>query len=157
MSHKDWFIVLHNVSSAGKCVDFVKVAISLGYRNIVISKATGGAATGGVPSAQKYVAQKGGNLFYLSGLEDLKEIFNIEEIILIAPPGYGKEKLNKKLIEELKSADNVKRAIVFGGNDPGLSRKELEMGRSVQLELTEDPGTIGTAAIVLNMLNTMTE
>ncbi len=154
MSYDDLFVVLHNVSSAGKCLDFVKIALSLGFKNVVISKATGGAATGGVPSAQKYVTQKNGNLFYLSGLEDVKEVLKIEELILVAPPGYGKEKVSNEMFETVKGK---RVAIIFGGNDPGLSRRELEMGRSVQLNLREDPGTIGTVAILLYMLNSLTE
>ncbi len=140
------FVILHNVSSSSKCIDFARIALALGFQNIVITKASGSAATGGVPSAQKLIAQKGGNLFYLQSLEDVKELFELSELFVIAPPGYGEETLTEELAKEIAS---VKAGIVIGGSDPGLSRKDLETGRAVQLDLKTDPGTIGTTALVL--------
>ena len=145
-------VVLHNVSSSSKCVDFARICVAMGFKNVVITKATGGAATGGVPGAQKLVAQKGGNLFYLQSLEDVKEVFEIDELYVMAPPSYGEHVFTDELANEVLGK---RTAIVFGGNDPGLSRKDLEAGKSVHLDLPEDPGTIGTLAITLYKLGTI--
>lgn len=141
-------VVLHNVSSANRCTEFVRIAMGMGFKTIIISDPQGSAAQRGIPSAQKYAYKGKANFMALNGLEDIKELFNPEEFIVIAPPPYGKETLDRAFVESLKDKKYV---LVFGGNDPGLSRKDLDSGRSVQLAMP-DIGSIGTVAITLALV-----
>lgn len=138
-------VVMHNVSSSSRCTEFVRIAAGLGFRTMVISQAQGSAAQKGVPSAQKLAFKERANFLILYSLQDVVDLFSPEEVILVAPPPYGKETLDRDLVESLK---DKKAMIVFGGSDPGLSRKDLDMGRSVQLPVG-DIGSIGTLAIGL--------
>ncbi|RMG31180.1 MAG: hypothetical protein D6732_14960 [Methanobacteriota archaeon] len=141
-------VVMHNISSSSRCTEFVRIASGLGYKTMVISQAQGSAAQKGVPAAQKLAFKERANFLVLYSLQDVVDLFSPEEVILVAPPPYGKEKLDKNLAEQIKGR---KYAIVFGGSDPGLSRKDLDMGRSVQLPVG-DIGSIGTLSIGLAIL-----
>jgi SpoU rRNA methylase family enzyme len=141
-------VVMHNVSSANRCSEFVRIAVGLGYKTLIITNAQGSAAQRGIPTAQKLAYSSNANFMALADLNDVKDLFNPEELIVVAPAPYGKEEFNETLVDELESKKYV---IVFGGNDPGLSRKDLDQGRSVQLKVG-DIGSIGTVAIVLAKL-----
>ncbi len=141
-------VVMHNISSSSRCTEFVRIATGLGFKTMIISQAQGSAAQKGVPSAQKLAFKERANFLVLYSLQDVIDLFSPEEVILVAPPPYGKEKLDKAFAEEMKGKKYV---IVFGGSDPGLSRKDLDMGRSVQIPVG-DIGSIGTLSIGLAIL-----
>ncbi len=112
---------------------------------MVLSQAQGSAAQKGIPAAQKYAYKEKANFLALYSIQDVVDLFSPEELILVAPQPYGKVTLDEEFIQNLS---NKKYAIVFGGNDPGLTRKELDMGTSVQLPIP-DIGSIGTLAVTL--------
>ncbi len=145
MDNKWPIVVMHNVNSSNRCTEFVRIAIGLGYRTIVISQAQGSAAQKGIPNAQKLAYRAGVNFLFLNGLQDIVDLFSPEALVLVAPPPYGDKQLDEEFVESLKGK---KVAIVFGGSDPGLSRKDLDMGETVQLPVG-DIGSIGTIAIGL--------
>lgn len=140
--------VLHNVSSVTRCTDFVKVVRGLGFRNIVISRPQSAAAQSGVPSAQKHAIQDSLNFFVLHDLKDVLDVFSPDEIYVFAPRPYGKERFDPE--EAAEYVRNGKKTLfIFGGSDPGLSRKELDVGKSVHIHVPKDPGSTGTVAIAL--------
>ena len=51
------------------------------------------------------------------------------------------------MVKKLK--DHKKILLIFGGSDPGLSKRDLELGIDTYLPVPADIGTIGTAAIIL--------
>lgn len=144
-------ILFHNINAANKCGEFVRIATGLGFKTLIISNAQGSAAQRGIPAAQKLAYKEGANFMALANVQDAIELFSPEEVIVVAPPPYGKEMLDADFVD---SIEGKKTLIVFGGSDPGLSRKDLDMGRSVQIK-AGDIGSIGTLAIGLALLKKM--
>ncbi len=141
-------IVLHNVNASSKCTEFVRIGSAFGFRTLIITQAQGSAAQNGIPSAQKLALKNKLNFLALYSVEDVIELFNPEQVVLIAPPPFGKENLSQGVIDEIKAQKTV---VVFGGNDPGLSRKDLDLGRTVQLSVG-DIGSIATLSLTLALL-----
>ena len=140
-------VALHNVSSASRCTEFVTIALGLRYRTIIITNAQGSAAHRGIPLAHKLTYKAKANFMAFETIQDVKELFKPDELVIVAPKPYGKEKLNKSLAKELAEKDYI---LICGGNDSGLSRRDIDMGRSVQLEVG-DVGSIGLATLAMAM------
>ncbi|MHA2251546.1 MAG: RecB-family nuclease [Candidatus Kariarchaeaceae archaeon] len=142
-------IVFHNVTSANRCSEFVKIAAGMGFKTLVITQAQGSAAQRGLPAAQKLAFKHEINFMSLYELNDLTELFNPDELVLIVPPPYGKTNLDSDFVKTLEG----KRWIaVFGGNDPGLSRKDIEKGDSIVQLPAGDLGSVGTLVLGLALL-----
>lgn len=142
-------IVFHNVASANRCSEFVRIAAGMGYKSLVITQAQGSAAQRGLPAAQKIALKHNINFMSLYDLTDVSELFQPEEIIVVAPPPYGKMNLDTNFVKNLQG----KRWIaIFGGSDPGLSRKDLEKGNSVVQIPAGDLGSIGMLTLGLALL-----
>jgi len=145
-------VVLHNVYSVQKVVELAKVVYGLGFNTLVVSKAHGAAAQSGVPEAQKLALKKSKNFFFVSDLADVIEIFNPALLLLFVPKEYAQNKFDAvQVAGSLKRGDIV--ALIFGGADPGLSKRELELGVATYIEgVGEDIGSTGLAAIALYLL-----
>ncbi len=142
------FVAIHNVTGIQKIKEYTHVLMGFKIKTVIISRAVGSAAMSGVPQAQKMVFKKGGNLLYVEDIPDIIELLNPDEIYVIAPQPYAKNKFNpENIVEKLKSRKKV--LLIFGGSDPGLSKRELQFGIDSYLEVPADIGTIGTAAIIL--------
>ena len=142
-------IVFHNVNSSKDCTEFVKIAYGMGYKTMIITNAQGSAAQRGLPSAQKLAIKHNPNFMALSSIDDIKELFQPDEIIVVAPPPYGKENIDREFVSSLKDKRWV---AVFGGSDPGLSRKELEQGDRIAQVPAGDIGSIGMLTLGLALL-----
>ncbi|MCY3411128.1 MAG: hypothetical protein INQ03_05755 [Candidatus Heimdallarchaeota archaeon] len=142
-------IVFHNVSSSSRCTEFVKIAAGMGYKTVIITNAQGSAAHRGLPAAQKLAIQHDIRFMALSDINDIVELFQPDEILMVAPPPYGKENLTNDLLESLKGKRWV---AVFGANDPGLSRKDLSKASKVIQVPAGDLGSIGTLTLGLAIL-----
>ncbi len=139
--------VLHNVNSPNRLTEFVSVCVSLGFKTIIISKPTGAAAQVGVPEAFKFAVKTGARLIIVPDLKDIKELFQ-GEFFLFTSSESSNVKFNP---EELKNIEgNV--FLVFGGMEPGLTRRELEFGKSVHIGTPSIMSVIGIASIVLYLL-----
>ena len=145
-------VVLHNVYSVQRVVELAKVVYGLGFNTLIVSRAHGAAAQSGVPEAQKIALRKSKNFFYVSDLADVIEIFNPALLLLFVPKDYAEEKFDVvRVVSLLRKGEVI--ALVFGGAEPGLSKKELEMGKPTYIEgVEEDIGSTGLAAIALYML-----
>lgn len=147
------FVAIHNVTGIQKIKEYTHILLGFQIKNIIISKAVGSAAMSGVPQAHKLVFKKGGNLLYVEDIPDCIELLNPDKIYIFAPYPYSKNKFNlDQVVQELKNKTRV--LFIFGGSDPGLSKRELEFGIDSYLELPADIGTIGTAAIILYQIHT---
>ncbi|MHC1628458.1 MAG: RecB-family nuclease [Candidatus Nezhaarchaeales archaeon] len=143
--------VLHNVFSVEIVRQFAKVSYGLGFKTIVISKPSGAAAQAGVPEAQKLALKKGKVLVVLSGIEDVIELFKPSLTLLITPKKYAKEEFDvERVINEVKKGGVV---VVFGGSEPGLSAREIEMGIPMHIGIEDDLGPLGFASIVLHSIS----
>ncbi|RLF04152.1 MAG: recombinase RecB [Thermoprotei archaeon] len=143
--------VLHNVFSVEIVRQFAKVSYGLGFKTIVISKPSGAAAQAGVPEAQKLALKKGKVLIVLSGIEDVIELFKPSLTLLITPKKYAKEEFDvERVINEVKKGSVI---VVFGGSEPGLSAREIEMGVPIHIGVEDDLGPLGFASIVLHSIS----
>ncbi|MFX1297700.1 MAG: RecB-family nuclease [Promethearchaeota archaeon] len=142
------FVAIHNVTGIQKIKEYTQVLLGFQIKTVIISKAVGSAAMSGVPQAQKLIFKKGGNLLYVEDIPDMIEMLKPDEIYVIAPQPYAKKKFNSEIITQ-KLKDGKKILLIFGGSDPGLSKRELEFGIDIYLEVPADIGTIGTTAIIL--------
>ena len=142
------FVAIHNVTGIQKIKEYTQILLGFQIKTVIISKAVGSAAMSGVPQAQKLVFKKGGNLLYVEDIPDIIELLNPDVMYVVAPQPYAKHKFNpEEFAQKLKEKNKI--LLIFGGSDPGLSKRELEFGIDTYLEIPADIGTIGTAAIIL--------
>ncbi|RLE99487.1 MAG: recombinase RecB [Thermoprotei archaeon] len=140
--------VLHNVFSPQKVLEAARIAYGLGYRMFVVTKASGSAAQAGVPEAQKLAIKLGRSFACLPDLPDALEVLKPARVLLVVPKKFGRE----PLLREAMCAEG-RLLVVFGGADPGLSRRELEVGMPVFIDGVEgDIGSLGLVAIALYLL-----
>ena len=144
-------VQLHNFSSINHCREFVKIALGLGAKDIILSKATGTAATTGVPMAQKLVHSQQANLLYLQGIEDSIELVNPDEIYLFIKRPFSKDIFDSSAImQSYKSGKSI--LLIFGGSEPGLTKQELEKGKAVYFEKLNELGCLGEITLALYLL-----
>jgi len=139
--------VLHNVTSPHRVVEFVTLAASLGFKNIVISKPSGSAAQMGVPQAFKAAIQLKANLIVLSDLSEIKELLAIERMYFVLSPRYAEKKLVE---EEFPPSKDI--AVIFGGMEPGITVREAEMGIKTHVGVPATIGPVALAAITLYLI-----
>jgi len=139
-------IVFHNVVSPKGCTDFVKIASGMGFKTLIVTHAQGSAAQRGLPAAQKLSLKNDVNFMSLLDIDDVKELFQPEMVIVVAPAPYGKQNLTEDFLDKIREKRYV---IVFGGNDPGLSRKDLEKGEEIVQIPAGDLGSIGILTLGL--------
>jgi len=144
-------VALHNVHSVQRVIEMAKICYGLGISTLVISKAVGTAAQTGVPEAQKIAMRMGKKLIFVPDIQDVIDLLKPDEILLFAPKPYGREPFNPKEVAE-KALMGQLMLLVFGGLEPGLSSRELSLGRAVYVETQSPIGSIGTAAIALYLV-----
>lgn len=150
-SKVDVIPLLHNVYSQQRVIEVAKVAYGLGYRVFVVTKASGSAAQVGIPEAQKLALKLDRALIYLPDLPDAIELLKPEKVFLVLTRKYAPTPIS----EAVKDVSG-KMLVVFGGAEPGLSKKELELGVAVHPDgIVEDVGSTGLAAISLYLLRTL--
>jgi len=142
--------VIHNVFSVEVVKQFAKICYGLGFKTVVVSKPSGAAAQAGVPEAQKLALKKGKALVVLSELEDVVEVIRPSLLIFVTPKKYAKESFDAERV--ISEAQKGVVAIVFGGSEPGVSAKELELGVPMHIGVEDDLGPLGFAAIVLHAI-----
>ncbi|MCE4628340.1 MAG: RecB-family nuclease [Desulfurococcales archaeon] len=128
--------VLHNVSSVQRVVDAARIAYSLGYETLVITKPYGGAAQSGVPEAMRIALRQGKRLVVLPDLGDAVELLRPDDVILVTRD-YAEESLDPLSPPPLKGLT----LLVVSGGEPEFSAQEARLGRRVYLEGA--PGKIG--------------
>jgi len=142
------FVVLHNVHSIQRVKDMAKLVIGFGLKSLIISKAEGAAAVSGIPEAQKIMYKQKKSLLCFPDLPDVIELLKPDEIYVFVPPRFAKDTYDPtKIANKLKEEGKI--LFVFGGSEPGLSKKEMDLGKTVSLDTVEDIGPIGLAAVVL--------
>lgn len=142
------FVVIHNVHSTQRIKDMARLAIGFGLKSLIVSKAEGAAAISGIPEAQKIMYKEKRSLLCFPDLPDVIELMKPDKICVFVPQRFAKERYNPcEIAEQLKEGKKI--LFVFGGSEPGLSKREMDLGRTMSLDVIDDVGPIGTAAIVL--------
>lgn len=149
-------VQLHNFSSINLCREFTKIALGLGARDIIFSKAAGTAATTGVPMAQKQAFEKKANVLYLQEINDTIELVEPDEVYLFIKKPFSKEDFNANgIVESYNSGKSI--LLVFGGASPGLTKKELELGKPVYFNKVNELGCLGEVTLALYLLRNVIE
>jgi SpoU rRNA methylase family enzyme len=151
MSDGKLIVQLHNFSSINLCKEFTKIALGLGARDIIFSKAVGTAATTGVPIAQKMAHSNQANVLYLQEIKDAIELCSPDEIFLFIKNPFAKENFDPVSIAKSYMAGKTV-LLVFGGLDPGLTKQELDLGKPVYFGEMNEIGCLGEIAITLYLL-----
>lgn len=150
------FVVLHNVHSIQRVKDMAKLAIGYGLKSLIVSKAEGAAAVSGIPEAQKIMYKEKKSLLCFPDVSDAIELLRPEEVYVFVPPRFAKDTYNPiEIANKLKEGKKI--LFVFGGSEPGLSKKEMDLGKTVSLDIVGDIGPIGVAAVVLYQLKKLLE
>ena len=149
-------VQLHNFSSVNLCREFTKIALGLGAKNIIFSKAAGAGATTGVPIAQKMAHSKQANVLYLQDLPDTIELVAPDQIYLFIKRPFSKEIFKPEVISKVYSEGKTV-LLVFGGAEPGLSKKELDMGNPVYFDKLNEIGCLGELSLSLYLIRQLLE
>ncbi len=148
---KKLIVVVHNVHAVSRVTEAAKVVYGMGFENFVVSKAIGAAAQSGVPEVHKLAYKLGKSFLFVADIQDILELIKPSRVYIITPPSYAKELFNpSEVAEALLRGETV--AIVVGGSEPGLTKRELELGKVVTLDTSGDIGTIGYIATVLYLI-----
>jgi len=138
--------VLHNVSSVQRVTDFARLAYSLGYEAVVVTKAYGGAAQAGVPEAMRIALREGKSLIVLPDLADAVELLSPASVVLVTHD-YAEERVEPASLPSLVGDSAL---IVFSGADPDFSAGELKLAtRRVYFEGVSRLGAVAEAALAL--------
>ncbi len=139
--------VLHNVSSVQRVVDMARLAYSLGFEVLVVTKAYGGAAQAGVPEAMRLALRENKTLIVLPDLGDAIELLKPETVILVTHD-YAEERIPPSEIAGLASGTTI---IAFSGADPDFSPQELRLAtrRLYPAGTQARLGSVAEASIIL--------
>ena len=144
-------VQLHNFSSINLCREFTKIALGLGARDIIFSKAAGTAATTGIPIAQKMAHSNQANVLYLQEIKDSIDLCSPDEIYLFIKRPFSKETFDPvSIAESYLSGKTV--LLVFGGAEPGLTKQELDLGKPIYFDKMNEIGCLGEITIALYLL-----
>lgn len=144
------YVVLHNIHSVIRLVEAARIVYGLGVKNFVVTRAIGAAAQEGIPEVYKIALKYERNLIFLKDLDDLVEALSPNRIYLFAPPQHAKRPYDPDEIISLLSKGKV--AIIFGGAEPGLTKRDLEKGIPVYLDIPGNIGTLGEITLALYKL-----
>ena len=156
MTNGKIIVQLHNFSGINTCREFVKIALGLGAREIVFSKAAGTGATTGVPIAQKLAHAKKANVLYLQEIEDAIELIAPDHVYLFIKRPFSKEIFNPEtVIDNYKEGKTI--LLIFGGAEPGITKRELEYGTPVYFDKVKELGCLGEVTLSLYQLRNLLE
>ncbi|WFO75602.1 recombinase RecB [Desulfurococcaceae archaeon MEX13E-LK6-19] len=118
------FVILYNVSSVHKVIEFVKTAYAFDDNVIpVIVKPIGAAAQIGVPEVNKLSYKLNKPLIVLPELKDIIDVLGIKDNYMVTSRG------NEMLIDEIFNT-NGDVAITINGGDTDFTKQELEYGKA---------------------------
>ncbi len=147
--NKNLIVVLHNIFKTSRSIEFMKLCATFGVQTVILSKVNGSAAITAVPEAQKEAIRAGINMFFLPDLPDVIELFRPDKIYIAIEKEFAEREFNaEEIMNYLEEGKKI--LLIFGGHDPGLTRKDLELGETVHppgLEQAID--TIPLATIIL--------
>ncbi len=149
---QDIFLALHGPHSRSIVVQFVQTALGYGYKNIIISKASGSAATAGIPEASKIAFPQSATLLIVGNISDAINLVDPKHVYLIVSRRYSTEKLDFDSVRSHVGQEN-KILFVFGGSSPGLSRRDMDLGKACHITwANEEIAPIAYLGIILDRL-----
>lgn len=135
-------IVLHNVSSTQRIIDFAKLAFNLNINYFIITKVGGVGAQAGIPEVSKLAYKNNKPFIVLPDLKDAIELFRPDTVYLFTQS--AEKSFNKDLLK-----DKNRVMMVFSGNESGFNKLELNLGEPVKLEgINSEISSVALAAII---------
>ncbi|MGC9134105.1 RecB-family nuclease [Caldisphaera sp.] len=136
--------VIHNISSVQKLIDMARLSFGFGYKNIIITKAYGGAAQNGVAEVFKISLKENKGVVVLPDLKDVIDLYNPKKVILI-----DKEN-SKDEIDIVNPPVNNDLMLVFNGSDSSFSPSEISLGEPYYIKGVKGKiGSVAEAALLL--------
>ena len=145
------FVILYNVSSVHKVVEFVKTAYAFDNIIPVIIKPIGAAAQIGIPEVNKLSYKLNKPLIILPELKDVIDVLGVKDNYMITSRG------NEISIDEIFDV-NGDVAITINGGDTDFTKQELEYGKAaIFKEIPLGLPSTALLAIILYKLKTIKE
>ncbi|AWR99463.1 RecB-family nuclease [Metallosphaera hakonensis] len=137
----DISVVLHNVTSSQRLVDFAKLVFGLNVKRFVVTKVSGTAAQAGIPDVGRLALKNNKSLIVLPDLKDAVELLAPKKVYLFSPFAQV----------EIESSDiQGESMIVFAGIENGFTKIEQSLGDHVTLKsMKVDAGPVAYASAVL--------
>ena len=132
-------IVYHNVHSQVKLEEFAKVALAFQPKVLVISRAIGTAAQGGIPSVSRLAFEKKSKLLIVKEIEEAIELLRPNNIFIFS------DEAEEEFSGEISEND----MLIFFGAFP--IEKEKTLGKLVKIS-PEGISEIGKLAIALERI-----
>ena len=130
-------VVVHNISSVHRVVEFARLVTGLGLRYIVYTKVTGAAAQQGIPEAFRIAVKQGATLLVLSDLPDVFDLIRPDKAyFLITETVQGREiaKLTDIVSEISRLVEEGRKvALIVNGSDLPFTPRELQSGVPVKV------------------------
>ncbi len=149
-------VVVHNVSSVHRVVEFTKLVSGLGFKYQVYTKVIGAAAQQGIPEAFKIAMKRGTTITVLPDLSDMFDLVRPERAyFLVTEPVQGRETVRLgDAVEEIKSLaeQGRKLAVVVNGSDLPFTPREIGSGLPVKVMSSSIPSTALLAVTLYELL-----
>ncbi|ABP96419.1 MULTISPECIES: RecB-family nuclease [Metallosphaera] len=134
-------VVLHNVTSSQRLVDFAKLVFGLDVKRLVLTKVGGTAAQAGIPDVGRLALKTGKSLIILPDLKDAIELLGSRRVYLLSP-------LADREVDQLDLTQDS--LLVFSGIENGFTKIEQSLGEYITLRsMKVDTGPIPYASAVL--------
>lgn len=138
------YVVIHNVISVQRLIEFAKVVYSLTDNGILVATKVGGtAAQAGIPEVNKMAYKLGKGIIILPDLKDAVELIRPEKVYLVTP-GSGQKVNYSELFK------NIPTMLVFHGLDEKFSKVDTSFGEEISMDIAVgDIGAPQLAAVLL--------
>jgi len=137
------FLVLHNVSSTQRIIDFAKLAFNMNINYFIITKVGGVGAQAGIPEVSKLAYKNNKPFIVLPDLKDAIELFKPDGVFIFTQT--AEKTFSKDLIK-----DKNRVMLVFSGSEAGFNKLELNLGEPVKIEgLNNEISSVALAGIVV--------
>jgi SpoU rRNA methylase family enzyme len=93
---------------------------------------------------------------YLQEIEDAIELISPDEVYLFIKRPFSKENFNPNtIVESYNEGKTI--LLIFGGADPGITKRELELGVPVYFNRVKELGCLGEVTLSLYLLRNLIE
>lgn len=141
------FVVLHNVSSVQRLLDFTKLAFNLEIKYVIVTKIGGIAAQAGVADASKLAYKLNKSFIVLPDLKDAIELFSPDAVVLISQQA-------DKVFSPSVIANKKRVMLIFPGMESGFSKMEQSLGDVYKLPIFKgEVPPVASLAVISYMLS----
>ncbi|GEM_PF-497910 len=136
-------IIIYNISSSHKLLEYTRIVHGFGIKNIVIAKAIGSASQLGIPELFKLALRHNLSVIVLNDLNEVKEYLRIDKLYFLS--NKCRSEIDP-LLNDVKL--NFKIGLVVHGSDLSFTPKELELGKELCV-IDRDVSSIALLVITL--------